>query len=159
MSTTTSNKLSITASDICHRLTTLIACKPQPNNAKLSDWQNEFALILVSEPMHSALSANNTMPQESSYQFLLDCVVAGTKVKTPSIVLSASSEWIQADGDAELVTPANVNRDDPRIQSHEWHDATTITPPHSPTVETKGWMVQTKSEFFFCISNFITNST
>jgi hypothetical protein len=149
MSTTISNKLSTTVSDLRHRLNTLLACKPQPNNAKLGDWQNEFAQVLVSETMLSAPSANIIILQESSYQFLLDSAAAGTKVKTPSIVLSASSEWIEADGDAELVTPDNVNRDDPRVKSHEWHDATVITPPNSPTAETKGWIIKTKSEFNF----------
>ena len=149
MSTTTTKKLAVTTSNLHHCLTTLIACKPQLNNAKLGEWQTEFASVLVSDLMHPVPSANIIISQESSYNFLLDCADASMKVKTPSLILSASSKWIQADGDAELITHTNVNRDDPRVKSHEWHDATIITPPNSPTAATKDWIAKTKSELYF----------
>jgi hypothetical protein len=58
----------------------------------------------------------------------------------PAIVLSACNEWLDANGNLALVKPGNISATDNRLAANEWHDSDVLTPPRSPTPETRQWI-------------------
>jgi hypothetical protein len=63
-------------------------------------------------------------------------VKAETRIKIPSLVLSAWCEWADALKIETKVNPSRVNDFDHRVLQHSWHEKDKKTPPTSPTTAT-----------------------
>jgi hypothetical protein len=61
-------------------------------------------------------------------------------IKIPSLVLSAWSEWAQAEDDIVNVDPSRVETSDERVLTHSWHQANVETRPSTPSAEGKAFL-------------------